>query len=1060
MTKNAQPMNASCDNNFPPGDPTPKSTVVCTDDSGISGSAEHPVDEMHPLDQLANEFSIRCRRGEYPSIDEYEKRAPEHRDVIRTLFPTIALLERVTHQEHSDRKAQRRSVLSQKTIGDFQILREIGRGGMGVVYEAIQTSLERHVALKVLSAGISKSPHQLQRFRREAESAARLHHTNIVSVFGIGEEAEIHFYAMQYIDGIPLDDAIATVRHRTSTSGSYGRSKSTEKSHHVGTLGNSNLTPITRHDGRSDVNDPTLLMSDLSTDAQGRLNSASTSQPGRNDVVDHSRPQSSASDREFQPFSDEETPPPSQVASVDECFGFFVDNSSAAYFQRIASIGAQIADALEYAHQHGVLHRDIKPSNLMLDRSGSVWVMDFGLAKLIEQQDLTIAGEIVGTLRYMAPEQLDGRADVTTDVYALGLTLYELLTLKPAFDGDQTATLALRLRQSDIPRPRSINPAIPKDLETIVLKATAREPYARYKTAGSLAADLRCFCEDRPIQARRSSYVERLWRWSRRNPYLAAATISTIFLLGLLDVVATVGRMKVEAALTRSEANVDAAMNAFNKIVGNLESRGVPRSLDSNASDAEMTQSAPSTADVELLKNVLEFYRDFVVRNKHNKSLLLKLATAQSRAAAVLQRLGRLNEAEYDLRRAVQFMTEYLASAPNDAPAVVQLATIYNDIGELLLRRGEFSDPLRSHLEARALLIALPAEVQSDPQVRFELARATDLFASIDIRSGTNSGPKFPRGHGVPSGVEHHRRASVGLGLTPRLEAAKPKQLDHATEPTEALSAVLLETSQQFRELAKEYPDNPEYHLRLALCLRHRLIHAATIGEDDTARVTFLEAVKILTDLTTKYPNDPRYLAELAETLTQAGRAEPDLTAIDWLEKAIDYSKRLCQHFPTTTEYQLLLGTAHARLAAIEAETNEKADGTTDAEINLKDSIEILENLANQFPDQGVIQIPLAKSYEQLGDLLRTKAKTSDNRDQNLEWSRIYLEEGVFRFESYLNQSQADSKTRIRRDFNTRTYASLCDSLAETLEQMQLPSEAAQVRLKAQLSFKKQSTVE
>lgn len=1043
MTENAPPFDES--HNDPiEGSRTSSGNGVATEsDSNASHSFPPMAEDLHPLDQLADEFSARCRRGEFPSIEEYVKRAPEHGDAIRTVFPTIALLERVTHQEHSERKAERRPTFKKDLIGDFQVIREIGRGGMGVVYEAIQMSLERRVALKILSGGISKSTHQLQRFRREAESAARLHHTNIVSVFGIGEEEGIHFYAMQYIDGVPLDDAIATVKHRTSSLSVAGRNRSTEESPQKGSLGNSGSPSITKLERPRGVNDPTLLMAKPSSDSSGSESSHADSNPDGS-ASNHRGPLDSSD-----ALGESSEVPPRQVASVDACFGFFANNSAAAYFQRIATIGAQIAEALEYAHQHGVLHRDIKPSNLMLDRSGSVWVMDFGLAKLIEQQDLTIAGEIVGTLRYMAPEQLDGQASVTTDVYALGLTLYELLTLKPAFDGDQTATLAMRLRQSEIPRPRSINPAIPKDLETIILKATAREPYARYKTAGSLAADLRSFCEDRPIQARRSSLPERLWRWSRRNPYLAAATISTIFLLGLLNVVFAVGRMKVEAALNRSEENVDVAMDALQSIVDQLENRGIPRSLEPSDGDSQTTLSA---ADIKMLYKILEVYRNFVDRNKENKALEVKMATVYCRAAAILTRLGKLEDAEYEYNLAIKSMTQYLRTSPEDVTAIVKLASIHSDVGELLLRRGEFADTLRSHLEARALLLALPDAAQAEETTRYEMARAADLLASIDVRSGTNSAPEFhPPRHEFrhPRDDENQKRHRNMLGLTARHEAALPKQLNHTAKPTEALSAVLLEAVQQFRALAKDYPDNLEYHFRLAQALRHRLIHAATTGEDEVAQNSFLEAVKILTDLHKRHPNEPRFLSELAETLTQASLAEPDHeAAIQSLEDAITYARKLHDAFRAVTEYQLLLGVAHAHLAAVQATTDGFTEGMDDAEINLKESIDLLEPLAKGFPNQGVIQIPFAKSRQQLGDLFREKASTSDNRDQLLKRSHESLDEAVTCFEEYLRLSHSDSRVHMHRDFNTRTYASLCDSLAETLEQMQYPDEAAKVRTK------------
>src|SRR5262249_32990020 len=177
--------------------------------------------------------------------------------------------------------------------------------------------------------------------------------------------------------------------------------------------------------------------------------------------------------------------------------------------------------ALEYAHAQGVLHRDIKPSNLLLDLHGTVWVADFGLAKLADQADLTETGDIVGTWLYMAPERLRGESDARGDVYSLGLTLYELLALRPAFEGANREEIIQQVSFGVPPPPRKVNPEVPRDLETIVLKAIERDPAARYQTAAQLAEDLHCFLEDRPPRARRSSPAERARRWARRNPAIA-----------------------------------------------------------------------------------------------------------------------------------------------------------------------------------------------------------------------------------------------------------------------------------------------------------------------------------------------------------------------------------------------------------------------------------------------------------------------------------------------------------------------------------------------------------
>ncbi len=230
------------------------------------------------------------------------------------------------------------------------------------------------------------------------------------------------------------------------------------------------------------------------------------------------------------------------------------------YWRGLARLGAQVADALDYAAGQGVLHRNVKPANLLLDAQGNVWVTDFGLAKAAADENLTHTAEIVGTLRYMAPERFDGRSDVRSDVYALGLTLYEMLTLQPAYDGTDPVAVMGRIVSEDPVPPRSIKPSIPPDLETVVLKAMAREPERRYQTAAELAADLRRFLEDRPIRARRVRLPERFGRWCRRNPVVAALAAGVAVLLAggaLASLAAAVhaGTLARQERLARDEAH-------------------------------------------------------------------------------------------------------------------------------------------------------------------------------------------------------------------------------------------------------------------------------------------------------------------------------------------------------------------------------------------------------------------------------------------------------------------------------------------------------------------------
>ncbi len=385
------------------------------------------------------------------------------------------------------------------------ILREIARGGMGVVYEAVQESLGRHVALKVLPHWIS-DPNLLERFRREARSAAILHHTNIVPVFGVGEHEGVHYYAMQYIHGQSLDTVLREVKRlrgaaHASANPELPRDKALAASVALELL-SGRFAPPARHAGADTVSEAAARAPSAGDDSSSR--SAGSAQ-------------SSAS----------------STWSIPSHSGF-------RYYRSVARIGLQVADALAYAHDQKLLHRDIKPSNLLLDLKGTVWVTDFGLAKAEGSDALTHTGDVVGTLRYLAPERFRGYADARSDVYSLGLTLYEMLTLEPAFATDQRPRLIDKILHEEAPAPRRLDPLIPRDLETIALKAMAKEPSDRYQTAGELAEDLRRYLSDRSILARRASALEQSMRWCKRNRWLTvtiatlAASLLTVAVLAVL----------------------------------------------------------------------------------------------------------------------------------------------------------------------------------------------------------------------------------------------------------------------------------------------------------------------------------------------------------------------------------------------------------------------------------------------------------------------------------------------------------------------------------------------
>jgi WD40 repeat protein len=411
---------------------------------------------------------------------------------------------------------------------------------MGVVYEAEQSSLGRRVALKVLPLRGLGDANTLERFKREARAAARLHHTNIVPVFDVGKDGDHCYYAMQYIQGQGLDQIVEELRRLRLAS---REPQVPEKSN--GSVPGAGAPSPLKADAPCS---PDLAVSLLT---------------GRFAAPDATVATFAA---EAPPLPVKEQAEPGVTTSVvlpGQTELSAVESNHRHYFDSVARIGRQTASALAHAHERGIVHRDIKPSNLLLDASGIVWITDFGLAKT-EEDALTRTGDILGTIRYMSPERFQGRCDPRADIYALGMTLFELLVLRPAFESRDRMALMSQISADEPARPRTIDQRIPLDLETIVLKAIAKDPERRYQTANEMGQDLRRFLEGEPIKARRTSLVGRARMWSRRHPALAGLyavlslavfclTLFAIYIHGLLEESESVRKQKAVAEEEKTE---------------------------------------------------------------------------------------------------------------------------------------------------------------------------------------------------------------------------------------------------------------------------------------------------------------------------------------------------------------------------------------------------------------------------------------------------------------------------------------------------------------------------
>jgi serine/threonine protein kinase len=458
-------------------------------------------------------------------------------------------------------------------LGDFRLLREVGRGGMGVVYEAEQISLRRRVALKVLPFAAAIDPRQLQRFKNEALAAAHLRHENIVPVYAVGAERGVHYYAMQFVEGQSLAALIAELRRLDSGLGD----KETARLSSCG----------------------------------GGAGSAAASL---------SRERSAGRRR---------------------------------YYDWVAALGRQAALALEHAHQTGIVHRDVKPANLLLDERGQLWVADFGLAQVTGDAGLTVTGELLGTLRYASPEQVLARRGVVdhrSDVYSLGATLYELLTLRPIFDGRDRNELLRQIAHDEPRAPRSADPSVPAELETILLKAVGKEPAERYATAQEMADDLQRFLENKPILARRPGPAERLRKWARRHPSVVAAGAVVLLLWSAGSVVST-ALIRDEQQRTRAEQRrAEAAYEGERRRAEEADARFqlARRSVDEmiRISEEELADRPGWEGPRKrLLRSALAYYQEFIEQRQDDPVAQADLLDTKQRVEKILADLAVLRAA-------------------------------------------------------------------------------------------------------------------------------------------------------------------------------------------------------------------------------------------------------------------------------------------------------------------------------------------------------------------------------------------------------------------------------
>ncbi len=803
----------------------------------------HPStsESRHPVESIASEFAESVRGGQDDSIDSVIESNPQLESELRELLPVVQRLEKA-RKAQSQRPAGLASLGASRPdrLGDYEIVRQIGRGGMGVVFEAVQQSLGRRVALKVLPKSLLSDDNQLKRFEREARTAGSLHHTNIVPVFGVGEDQGFHYYVMPRIQGHGLDRLLGDDAEK--------------------------LTP-----------------------------------------------------------------------------------------EQVASLGQQAASALAYAHQQKVLHRDIKPANLIVNDELELWVTDFGVAKAIESEAVTRTGDVLGTLRYMAPEQIVGDSDVRSDVYSLGVTLYELLAGRPAMDDASIREAIVSRRPAPAPpRLRQLNPDVPRDLETILHTAMSIDVSTRYQSAEAFANDLQHFLDGEPISVRRLSLIESGARWAKKNPAIAALSTLSMLLLAGVAILSTIGFVHVQRALDREENSRLRAEATASLATGALDQifRRFTGTSDAMAGTSEFS-STPALSDeaAELLEDLLHYYDELAARGHADPKLRQSVVDARYAIGDIHFKLG-----HYD--RAIEAFALSLTESLENADATTEQqrlreARTHNRIGLAHRMEGENASADTEHQLSLDILVPesdkidiAAADAPLERAWMYELAR-THFLKAVRLRPGMG-----------PTAMPPLEAITERDDRNGQFRPQRPPPGSRAT--AEADESHLQTAIAILRQLHDADPNHVGYSLALAASLRQLESGPRTVPG---RQASSSESIQFLQDLHQANRDDETVRFELAETLAELDAFNVVLgpaqlrDKIDLLKEALTHLEWLSAANPNVPKYTNAVVHTHFKLALLLERLAEITDGGQGREleqqagVSLRAATDLYGVLLRKHPD-------------------------------------------------------------------------------------------------------------
>ena len=808
------------------------------------------------LARILDDYLVAAEQGAPISPDELLLRHPEDAKYLRGYLSGLQKFHAAAVEMKPHRPLFIGKLQPAQIIGDFRLLREIGRGGMGVVYEALQISLQRRVALKILPFTAGHDDKQIHRFRNEALAAAHVEHANIVPVYAVGEDNGVHYYAMQLIEG----QSLATLPAEIQPHAAQSTAESTAANCHHSTWPNENgNTPVS-------------------------------------------------------------TPAPPVIHPIISRSGTTSDR-----VREITRLGIQAAEALHAVHEIGIVHRDVKPSNLLVDGQGKLWVTDFGLARCREHAGLTQTGDVLGTMRYMSPEQSLGRGrliDHRTDVYSLGVTLYELATgHHPAGDLSDAELLFIRapFQQKSM---RHWNSTIPRDFETVVMKAIAEFPNERYATAQEFADDLRRYLEGRPILASRPSLMNRAGKWARRHRGLVYAAAAILL-------VAVIGQSINSLLLVRKNREI---ANALVAVRDSLHDRGAV--LDRFSTQlVDQLAAIPGAEGVryQALEDSLALYQRFEEQAAGEPALATDLALAYSKMGTLSEKLGKSSVALAKHLAARDLWETLVASEPSNAEYSLNLAMCHNNVGLLLADLSRGGEALESLQSAQRVLQKMTEDEQESEAAQTALATTYSNFGLVMRHRG-----------------------------------------DHTAAAEKFRNAIALQ-----EWLVTQSPDSEEA-LRGLAANYNNLASLSDTSTPETAVKVYRQAIEIQRRLANKWPANRIYQGDLARTYNNVGfllvRQQDLHTGELSYRKAVEIQENLLKASPLAASYRRDLAISYNNLGMVQSQDDRLAD----AEASFRRALELQQSLLNVQTDDAKTLSDMGGIYNNLGLLFDRQNRLVD----------------------------------------------------------------------------------